>query len=290
MKNKFLELCRLVLNVEKLENEVEDYREVIKNKVNEFNHTFSLKDKYELRFEDKAILMTPVPFAAPPLKPKYALVGLNPKFDKGKGAIEKKQAGKNWNAQASYYNSWDVFKMALEKESSYYINRIKFFHAINSGAVIEKKDILSNYKCDSFFEVFKRVMNEAPTIFAEFIPFHSESFQTLSDKKIEDAFCKISGYKAYLLKLVDLINEKLPEDGVIIFDGKNPSDVYKNILKDELKSLKKKKFFYKKKEKPAYEICKWKERLVVFTGGTIYGTYTAINGKRIKTLVEDLKY
>ena len=295
MEDRFLKLCKLALDNDLQDDQIDpNYRGVIESKVNEFNEIFKLGGTSELKSDDNGTLLTPVPFAAPPVKNKdgkykFVLVGLNPKLDEGMAADEKITAGNSWQSQAKFYNSWDVFNYVLNKDSMYYINRIKFFHALVTGNTIRKVDILTTYNCDTFFEAFQQVMAKAPTIFAEFLPLYSKTFRTLNTRTLENKISKIKGYKEYLEELKALIKEMLPEDGIIFFDGKNPSDIFREILKDEIECFRKQTFIYKKKEKFAYEICRWENRLVVFTGGTIYGAFTAINGERVGLLINDLK-
>ncbi|MEJ8555042.1 hypothetical protein [Tepidibacter sp. Z1-5] len=182
MKREFLELTASLLEVERLDGHIEDYSNMIETKINEYNIFFDLnKEMHRFKSKDKDIVLGPVPFASTGNNVKVALMGLNPKFDKGHVADEKISAGTTWDQYSDFYNSQRTFNFVMnEKHSDYYQKTTKLLHALMTGKVEGISSLRRKYNklanCD--YDIFNELTSRNPILLTEFIPFHSAEFAT----------------------------------------------------------------------------------------------------------------
>lgn len=270
MKSKFLELCSLILGCGPLDGRIEKEKDFIIKNIQQYNEKLNARGNSEFKSFDGEVILPPVPFASTGPKCKVVIVGLNPKFDKGHAAAEKQRAGEDWDRYADFYTSSRTFRYVMEEKSSrYYTNKVKLLYALKEGKVITINAIRAHYKSNNDYIPFSELTNQNPVLFAEFIPFHSANFKTISE--INEAYGSDSlGFKQYMDELINVIREATDAKGLIIMDGKNPSRLFEVLKKAELKEL-------HKSEDEKYRIYDWKGKKVLVTDGVIFGMSTPFN-------------
>lgn len=274
MKTKFLELISSILECNLLDNNISNNQEQIIEKVHQYNNFFKLNsEETKFRDYDGEVLVAPVPFASTGSRCKIAIVGLNPKFDDVHAADEKELAGGSWNEYADFYNSMRTFRYVMEERGSrFYTNKIKLMHALRTKQVHGIKEIKQIYNGKSEYFIFSELTDENPILLTEFIPFHSKKFN-LKTSDIERAYSSLSGFKEYIDGIVKLIEVSLDEQGIIIIDGVNPSQLFKKMFGNEIEEL----YHETYKGKYSYSINNWRNKKVILTGGVIFGMSTPFN-------------
>jgi len=239
---------------------------------------------------DEGVALNPVPFSSTSDKPILAFVALNPKYDPGQAALKKRKGGQTWAFHGDFYNDREIYRYVIEdKKSKYYQKQTKFIYALlNPDAYNIKIEAIRKETKLSDYGIFEELTTACPILFGEFIPFHSKGF-SLKDNKVEGMMDKLPGYKGYFQGLLSAIVDMIPSHGLIVIDGKTPTDAFERLMGQELELVH--KSCRETDKKLLYDIYKWQNRYILLARSVICGSGTDLSKlevvKQLPLFVDD---
>lgn len=282
LKNFFLEALEILANGKKVNNNLLEIKDELKNTIKSINSILNLKGENEFRYERNNKFLFPVVFNTVPTKVKLVYLGLNP-FLNDETVKEKIKAGESLESYTEFYIGYKTYYHVLgidekKKMSTYYqtlgniLNYFKCGNYLNwrdhFTIEIEKELGLKKYYTD--------LLDSVPTMVAETIPFHSMKTSTIDLKTLKKLISENESFKLYILKLKEIIEESLEDNGYIIADGKAATSACKLLYEDEkdFKKIKRHKVGSK-----IVEVYKYKNRNIILFHQSL-NKVSGFNGKK----------
>ena len=284
-----------------------DYAVAINNHVNDLNSCFGIKSCEDVAFIGESSCFSkvayttlgcglaemynhqvigPVPFASSGENPFFAVIGLNPLFDKknNSGCKEKHLAGNSLSEYAAFYNSNSlngVFPFVFNPLGKYYRNIFILIYSLCKGEHKNWDTIFPKKDKAEIVAKYKALVESCPIIVPEIIPFHSSSTKI----NIDTLYRKMPIYKDYHKELLKVLHNKMDKDGIIFVHGEASCKAIKGQMSDDLKYIK--EFHLGKKTTHLFGI--WNGRVVVILSSFVGSRNGAFSSNdNIISLINDI--
>lgn len=238
MKNNFMALMNEIYEEEFFSDSIIDSKDTLIKKISELNKFYSLcgtREEFRHSFVDSGLPCAPVPFITSGEVFDFVVLGLNPGFEESDNIKEKMLASFSWEDYSKFYNSLEIFDLLVgDKVSSYFINIFIIFNSLRLKKFTKWSEYFKGIDKKEKSKKYLEIISNYPIAVAEMVPFHSERFGSIN---VNDLYQNFPYLKKYFNSLLDVIVGNMSDEGWILVNGKAVSEVFVDILKDEIKII-----------------------------------------------------